>query len=100
MKLEIQGDTLRISDVKELGAAVAPAFRDSARAALSDEQRNIEVDLSQTTFVDSAGLGALIALHKTARSRQGAVRLLDPQPQVRQLLELTRMHHLFEIATR
>jgi anti-sigma B factor antagonist len=98
MKLEIQGDTLRISEVKELGAAVAAAFRDHARAALSDEQRNIEVDLSQTTFVDSAGLGALIALHKTACSRDGAVRLLCPQPQVRQLLELTRMHRLFEIA--
>jgi len=98
MKLEIRGDTLRVSEIKELGAAVATAFRDRARAALGGDQRNIEVDLSQTTFVDSAGLGALIALHKTACSRQGGVRLLDPQPQVQQLLELTRMHHLFEIA--
>jgi anti-sigma B factor antagonist len=98
MKLEIQGDTLRISEVKEFGATIATTVRDRARAALGAEQKNIEVDLSQTTFIDSAGLGALIALHKTACSRHGAVRLLHPQPQVRQLLELTRMHHLFDIA--
>jgi anti-sigma B factor antagonist len=100
MKLETQGDTLRISEVKELGAADAAAFRDRARAALGGDQRNIEVDLSQTTFIDSAGLGTLIALHKTACGRRGAVRLLHPQPQVLQMLELTRMHRIFEIAKR
>src|SRR3954466_3339088 len=97
MKIEIQGDTLRICGLKELGAANANAFRDEARAAMSDGQRNIEIDLSQTTFIDSCGLGALIALHKTACSRKGTMRLLHPMPSVQQILELTRMHRIFEI---
>ncbi len=58
---------------------------------------NIEIDLSQTSFVDSCGLGTLIALHKTACSRRGMVRLLNPTPPVQQILELTRMHRIFEI---
>ena len=97
MKIQVQGDTLQILGVKELGAATSNAFRDEARAAMSEQQRNIEIDLSQTTFLDSCGLGTLIALHKTACARKGLVRLLNPTPPVQQILELTRMHRIFEI---
>ena len=88
---------MRVSELGELGAANSAAFRDQARAALTDSQKNVEIDLSQTTFLDSCGLGALIALHKTACSRKGTLRLLNPQPPVQQILELTRMHRIFEI---
>ena len=97
MKIHVQGDTLHITDVRELGAANSNTFRDQARSAMSDTQKNIEIDLSQTSFVDSCGLGTLIALHKTACSRRGMVRLLNPTPPVQQILELTRMHRIFEI---
>ena len=97
MKMQTEGDLLRISEVTQLGAANANAFRDEARAALADGQKHIEIDLSQTTFIDSCGLGALIALHKTACARKGGVSLLNPQPPVQQILELTRMHNIFQI---
>jgi anti-sigma B factor antagonist len=99
MKLEVLGDTLRVFDVKELGSASANDLRDWVRSSLANGQRNIELDMSQATFIDSCGLGALIALHKTACARHGALRLLNPKPAVRQILELTRMHRIFEIAT-
>ena len=97
MKIEKQGEVLRISEVEELGAANANHFRDQARAALGDGQKHIEIDLSKTVFIDSCGLGALIALHKTACARNGGLRLIHPQPPVQQILELTRMHQLFQI---
>ncbi len=97
MKLDSEGETLRISDVPELGAATAGTFRDEVRDALGKAQRFIEIDLSQTGFIDSCGLGALVALHKTACARKGGLRLLRPNPPVLQILELTRMHRLFEI---
>lgn len=97
MKLQNNGDTLRLSAVTELNAANANSFRDEARHAFGREQQNIEVDLSQTTAVDSCGLGALVALHKTASSRGGVLRLLNPTPPVQQILELTRMHRIFEV---
>jgi anti-sigma B factor antagonist len=100
MKAQICGDTLTISGLKELGASNANSFRDHARAALTPAQKVIEIDLSETMFVDSCGLGALISLHKLACTRNGQVRLLSPTPPVQQILELTRMHRLFEIITR
>ncbi len=97
MKIEAQGDTVRVFGFNELGAGNATAFRDQVRSALADDRRNIDVDLSETSFVDSSGLGALIALHKSACNRKGVLRLLNPKPAVQQILELTRMHRLFEI---
>ena len=97
IRVQIEGDTLNVGCVKELSAANANAFRDQVRGSLADKLKNIDIDLSQTMFLDSCGLGALISLHKTACTRSGAVRLLNPTPPVQQILELTRLHRVFEI---
>ena len=51
--------------------------------------------------MDGAGLGALVSLYETAkehRKREGfAIRLTNPTPTVQQMIELARLHHLFEI---
>ena len=99
MKVQTRGDTLALTGLKELAAANSQSFRDQVRSALTDEQKFIEIDLSETMFIDSCGLGALISLHKTACARHGQVRLLYPTPPVRQILELTRMQRIFEIVT-
>lgn len=97
MKVQIRDETLVITGVKELAAANFQSFRDQVRAALTGEQKNIEIDLSEAMFIDSCGLGALISLHKAVCARQGQVRLLHPTPPVRQILELTRMQRIFEV---
>ncbi len=81
----------------ELNAANAAAFRDEARAAITGTVTTLDIDLSTTTFVDSSGLGSLIALHKTMATRGGVVRLLTPTATVYQILELTRLQRVFEI---
>jgi len=97
MKIDVEGDTLRISGIKELSAANSGAFRDWVRGNIQDGQKNIEVDLSQAGFIDSSGLGALVSLHRVACGRKGILRLVKPLPPVQQILELTRMHSIFEI---
>src|SRR5437763_9536180 len=97
MRCESTADTLRIFALSQLGAANANAFRDWVRETLTSDQKNIEIDLSETTFIDSCGLGALVALHKTACSRAGKLHLLKPPAPVLQILELTRMDRIFEI---
>ena len=97
IKVQIRGDTLSVEGIKELSAANANVFRDQVRGALAERLKNIDADMSQCMFLDSCGLGALISLHKTACTRGGAVRLLNPTPPVQQILELTRLHRVFEI---
>jgi anti-sigma B factor antagonist len=102
MKIQQQDQVLRVSEFAELGAANSQTFRDEVRAALAPHLKTVEIDLSQTRFVDSCGLGALIAVQKSAGALNGGatVRLVNLQPPVQQLFELTRLHHLFEIVRR
>ena len=99
MKIHDSGETLTVSEIRELAGANAESFREEVAAALAPDVKAIEVDLSETEFVDSCGLGALISLYKSSNSRNSAVpfRLLNPSPSVQQLLELTRLHRIFEI---
>ncbi len=97
MKINQNAGAILVSGVDELNAANAGAFRDDIRAALRADTTTIDVDLSQTGFVDSSGLGALIALQKTMSARGGAVRIVNPRANVGQILELTRLHRVFEI---
>jgi len=99
MKVEQTGETLQVSGLKELGGYNASIFRQQVFAALKKNQKSIEVDLSEMTFVDSQGLGALLELHQTCDDRRGGVRLRNPSPPVQQILEFTRMQHVFEIVT-
>jgi anti-sigma B factor antagonist len=97
MKLQVDNEKVVVTGITELVAANSFAFRDQVRATMTEAQRDIEIDLSTIHFMDSSGLGALIGLHKTTRGRKGSVRLLNPTPQVEQILRLTRTNRLFEV---
>ena len=97
MKIQHQTNTLVLSEITELNAANSAALCQDARAALRDGITLVDVDLSQTRMIDSSGLGALITLHKNMCTRGGGLRILNPAPNAQQILELTRLHRVFEI---
>ena len=89
--------TLLVTGLLELVAANAGQIRDAIRAELKPAHTELVLDMSGMTFLDSSGLGVLISLHKSLRQQNGTVRLLKPAPSVHQILELTRLHRVFEI---
>jgi anti-sigma B factor antagonist len=100
MNIFLSGQILRVTDIAELNATLAPQLRDQVRAALKPDTQSVEIDLSDTKFVDSSGLGALIAIQKTLGARNGAVLIVNPTSTVVQILELTRLHRVLEIVRR
>lgn len=58
---------------------------------------NIIVQLQQVRFIDSSGLGALLAGFKNAERKSGRLLLANIQPQVLSMFELTRLNRVFEI---
>ena len=101
MEIQRHNGTLSVGVIRELTAANARALRHEVCARIEPELNVIEIDLSESTVVDSCGLAALVSVFKEANEKEKnggiSIRLLNPQPQVRQMLELTRLHHLFEI---
>src|SRR5438132_7703430 len=100
MRIELHGDSLRAFGGKELYAGNALIFHDAIKEALTDAVRDIEIDLSEMAFLDSCGLGTLVALRKLIGSRGGVVRLLNPTLAAQQMLELTRLYRVLEVVKR
>ena len=102
MDIQKQNGTLNVTGPRELNSANAHAFRQAVATALSPDLQAIEINLAQTQAVDGAGLGALVSVYETAREHRKradfAIRLTNPSPSVQQMLELARLHHLYEIA--
>lgn len=75
-----------------LDMVAAPQLRALVTQTVAAGAGRVVVDLQETTFIDSSGLGALIAGLKTARQAGGDLRIARPGEQVRMVLELTQMH--------
>ncbi|SKA93237.1 anti-anti-sigma factor [Prosthecobacter debontii] len=88
--------TLTLSTPCDLERRAADVWRKTAASLLKPSHIHAELDMSNTRSLDSSGIAALLALREVVSKRGGNVRLVNPAPQVMQLLELTRMHRLFQ----
>jgi anti-sigma B factor antagonist len=66
--------------------------------ALERGEQRFRLDFSRTGFVDSAGLGVLVSLHKRVGDRGGSLALTGLNDEFRNLLALTRLDTLLRIA--
>lgn len=79
-----------------LDAAGAVAFKDAVAAHIAAGETRLVLDLGGVAFVDSSGLGALVALLKRLGG-QGQLVLAAVQPPVQRLLALTRLDRVLAI---
>jgi anti-sigma B factor antagonist len=89
---------LSISTPVDMNASTVHTFREKVRASLLVDHTQLDVDMSNTTFLDSSGLGALLSFHKLMTARGGKMRVINPRPAVVQIIELTRVHRIIEIS--
>jgi anti-sigma B factor antagonist len=86
------GDGAVIRTSGRLNMVAAPKLRDLvAHIVRQDGRSQVVVDLADTNFIDSSGLGALVAGLKTARAAGGDLRIARAQAQILLVLNLTNM---------
>ena len=73
----------------------APMLKEAISEAVKSGQPRLVIDLEGVSFVDSTGLGSVIAALKLVRSSKGDLRLAAPNQQVRVVLELTTLDRVF-----
>ncbi|MET0990717.1 MAG: STAS domain-containing protein [Glaciihabitans sp.] len=83
----------------KLNMVSAPALREAVLALINDERHNVVVDLSGVDFVDSSGLGALVACLKSTRQAGCDLRIAAPGKQVLMVLKLSNLDRVFPIFT-
>lgn len=84
-----QGNYLDLSNAESFVSNVSPLLQNDAKVVF---------DMSRVEFVDSAGLGALMACRRQLMTAGGDLTLCGLSKKVRSVFEVARMHRLFSIA--
>ena len=71
-------------------------LREAVDGILKEGRHKILLNLSKISYMDSAGIGELVACYKRAREKGGELKLLNPSGKVFDLLQLTKLEEIFE----
>ncbi len=90
------GVTIVSVNAARIDAAVAIQFKDRMRAATEGCEGRVILDLGKVDFIDSSGLGAIVASMKQMTEGQ-KLELAALGPNVDKVFRLTRMDTIFTI---
>jgi anti-sigma B factor antagonist len=72
-------------------------LRDEIKKAIADGNKRIVLNLGEVSYIDSGGLGTLVALHTTAHNAGGTIKLASLTRRVGDLLQVTKLATVFEV---
>ena len=72
-------------------------LRQTVQGLIDSGSRKILLSLERVGFMDSSGLGELVACYKRAMEKGGTIKILRPSGKVADLLSLTRITEIFQI---
>ena len=81
----------------ELDAYSAPGLEDEVSRLLADDVSDLVFDLSETKFLDSSGLRAILTAQRRLADRDGRLALRAPSEPVRRLLDITGLTDHFVV---
>lgn len=91
------GGAIFVETEGDIDMASAPMLREHLLSALLTEPASpVVLDLTNTQFMDSSGLGALAEAHNVARDAGRRLLVAGAQRPVRRVLEITRMDHVLD----
>jgi anti-sigma B factor antagonist len=71
-------------------------LREEVKKALQENKR-IVLNLGEINYIDSGGLGTLVALHTSAHTSGGTIKLAHLGKRVGDLLQITKLLTVFEV---
>ena len=95
MDTTIEGDKAVLAVRGSVDLTTAPALRTRMAELIDDGHTCIVVDLGGTDFLDSTGLGALVAALKRLRMKDGEIRVVCASGHVRKVFEITSLDRVF-----
>ncbi|MGA7792016.1 MAG: STAS domain-containing protein [Candidatus Acidiferrales bacterium] len=72
-------------------------LRDLVRENVAKGRKKIVMNLAGINYIDSTGLGELVAGYRLVKSEGGEIKLLNLNKKVTDLLQITRLYTVFDI---
>lgn len=71
-------------------------LKDKVQSLLQQGRQKLVLDLGSVSYVDSAGLGQLVQIHATTKSKGGSLRLANVTKRLKDLLVVTKLVTVFD----
>ncbi len=94
---EKHGKVIVIKTPKRFTVEVAFEFKEILNNLVKDQKYHFVIDLSDTKYMDSSGLGAIVSRIAATRANQRDIRLANPSKFVEELLDLTQLMRILKI---
>lgn len=96
LNFEMRGNVGVLKVSGRLEAYNSPEFKENF-TKYAEQTVNFVIDLSELNFLDSTGLGSLVACLKAVSVKDGDIRFSKMSEKARMVFEITRAYKIFDI---
>ena len=96
---EVDGVTVVALDGRIVLGEESNALREKMKGLLTEGKKKIVLNVNNITFIDSAGLGTLVASHHTAKKEGASLRLCHLDNKFQQVLQITKLLTMLYISS-
>jgi anti-sigma B factor antagonist len=73
------------------------ALREKVKSLVAEGKKKVVLNMNNITFIDSAGLGTLVAAHHSAKNQGASLRLCHLGAKFQEVLQITKLLTIFDV---
>jgi len=94
---EVDGVSVVALDGRIVLGEESNALREKVKGLISSGKKKVVLNMDNVTFIDSAGLGTLVAAHHSAKSQGAGLRLCHLGSKFQEVLQITKLMTVFDV---
>jgi len=94
---EVDGVTVAALDGRIVLGEESNALREKVKSLVAEGKKKIVLNMNNITFIDSAGLGTLVASHHSAKAQGASLKLCHLGTKFQEVLQITKLMTIFDV---
>ncbi len=94
---EVDGVTVVALDGRIVLGEESNALREKIKSLVAEGKKKVVLNMDGITFIDSAGLGTLVAAHHSAKAQGASLRLCHLGTKFQEVLQITKLMTIFDV---
>jgi len=94
---EVDGVTVVALDGRIVLGEESTALREKIKSLLAEGKKKIVLNMAEIKYIDSAGLGTLVAAHLSAKNQGASVRLCHLGKKFHDVMQVTKLLTVFDV---
>jgi anti-sigma B factor antagonist len=94
---EVDGVTVVAMDGRIVLGEESNALREKVKSLVAEGKKKVVMNMENVTFIDSAGLGTLVAAHHSAKGQGASLRLCHLGNKFQEVLQITKLMTIFDV---